>query len=102
LSFEPAGFARARDALAEFQRMPQQFDLVIVDHLMPDITGIEFARAIRRLGSAVPVILCSGYSGPLLIQEALAAGVDRILTKPLDFESLARAIANARSSPQTH
>jgi CheY-like chemotaxis protein len=66
------------------------------------MTGIEFARAVRRLGSTVPIILCSGYTGPLLIQEALAAGVDRILTKPLDFEALAHTIASARANARAH
>ena len=72
---------------------PWRFDLVIVDHLMPAMTGIEFARELHRLRADVPVVLLSGYTGPLLTQEALSAGIQHILTKPLELEALAEAIA---------
>jgi CheY-like chemotaxis protein len=88
--------------VAEFRSNPRQFDLVIVDHLMPDMTGIEFARALRRLRDDVPIVLMSGYTGPLLIQEALAAGIDRILMKPLELESLAQTIASVRANAPSH
>ncbi len=94
LNYEPAGFTRAREALAEFHLDPWRFDLVIVDHLMPGTTGIELARELRRARSDMPIILLSGYTGPLLTYEALGAGIQRIVTKPLELEPLAAAIAH--------
>jgi CheY-like chemotaxis protein len=94
LSFEPAGFTQAAEALAEFRMDPWRFDLVVVDHLMPGGTGIEFAREVRRARTDVSIILLSGYTGPLLTHEALSAGIQRILTKPLELEALAEAIAH--------
>lgn len=94
LNYEPAGFTQLRDALAEFQVDPWRFDLVIVDHLMPGTTGIEVARELRRARSDVPIILLSGYTGPLLTHEALGAGIQRIVTKPLELEPLAAALAH--------
>ena len=41
----------------------------------------------------LPIVLISGYTGPLLNQQALSAGIDEILTKPLDFRQLAEAMA---------
>ena len=93
LSYEPAGFTRAAEALTEFRADPQRFDMVALDHLMPGMTGIELARQLRVARPGIPIILISGYTGPLLNQEALAAGIDEILTKPLDFRQLAEAMA---------
>ena len=67
---------------------------MIVDHLMPGGTGIEFAREVRRARADVSIILLSGYTGPLLTHEALSAGIQRIVTKPLELEALAEAIAH--------
>jgi len=93
LSYEPAGFSRAAEALAEFRADPQRFDMVALDHLMPGMTGIELSKHLRMARSDIPIVLISGYTGPLLNQEALAAGINEILTKPLDFRQLAEALA---------
>jgi PAS domain S-box-containing protein len=100
LNFEPAGFTHAPEALAEFRVDPWRFDLVILDHLMPETNGIELARQLRRARPDVPIILMSGYTGPLLMHEAVNAGIQRIVTKPLELESLADVIAHllARAS----
>ncbi len=93
LSYEPAGFTRAPEALAEFRADPWRFDMVALDHLMPGMTGIELSKHLRMARSDSPIVLISGYTGPLLSQEALSAGIDEILTKPLDFRQLAEAMA---------
>jgi len=98
LSYEPAGFTRAAEALAEFRGDPWRFDMVALDHLMPGMTGIELAKHLRMARPGIPIILISGYTGPLLNQEALSVGIDEILTKPLDFRQLAEAIARVRTS----
>jgi CheY-like chemotaxis protein len=64
---------------------------------MPGITGIELARRLREVRPDLPIILVSGYMGPLLEQDAALAGIDRILTKPLDLHGLSQAIAQVLS-----
>lgn len=93
LNYEPAGFSRPTAALAEFSSDPSRFDAVVLDQLMPDLTGVELAKRMRAMREAVPIILVTGHRGPLLDQEARAAGIDRILAKPLDFRELAQALA---------
>jgi PAS domain S-box-containing protein len=93
LNYEPAGFTRPGDALQELQADPQRFDAAIVDHLMPGITGTELVKQLRAIRPDLPVLIISAYTGPVLDQEALAAGVDEILAKPLDFRRLAQAMA---------
>lgn len=93
LNYEPAGFTRPSEALAEFRVDPARFDAVVLDQLMPQLTGTELAWQMRQLRADIPVILISGYTGPVLTQQALSAGIDHILTKPLDLRKLADAMA---------
>jgi CheY-like chemotaxis protein len=48
---------------------------------------------LRRHRSDLPIVLVSGYSGPLLTQQALAAGVSELLTKPLHSREIATTLA---------
>ena len=93
LNYEPAGFTRPSEALEEFRTDPNRFDAVVLDQIMPGMTGTELARQMRHLRADVPVVLISGYSGPVLTQEALSAGIDHILTKPLDLRQFAEAMS---------
>jgi len=93
LNYEPAGFTRPSEALEEFRADPTRFDAVMLDQLMPGMTGTELARQMRQLRADVPVVLISGYTGPVLTQQALSAGIDHILTKPLDLRQIAEAMS---------
>jgi DNA-binding NtrC family response regulator len=95
LNYEPAGFTRPTEALAEFSADPARFDAVLLDQLMPELTGLELAKRMRAARESLPIILITGYRGPLLAQEARAAGVSEILHKPLDFRRLALALERA-------
>jgi len=48
---------------------------------------------VRRRRPDLPIVLVSGYSGPLLTQQALAAGVSELLTKPLQSREIATLLA---------
>ena len=95
LGYEPAGFDSSLAALAAFRAEPERYDLVLTDETMPELTGTELAREIRRLRPEVPIVLMSGYSGPQLTDRALAAGVHEILRKPLVSRDIAEALARA-------
>jgi PAS domain S-box-containing protein len=100
LGYEPAGFESSLAALQAFRADPQRFDLVLTDEAMPELTGAELARELRRLRPAIPVVLMSGYGGAPLAARAAAAGVRELLRKPLHgrdlAESLARVLGSAR------
>jgi CheY-like chemotaxis protein len=75
--------------------MPTEYDLVLTDEMMPGMTGTSLARAARRARPSLPVILISGYTGPILTQVALSAGVREVLRKPIHARELAAALARA-------
>ncbi|WP_431469310.1 response regulator [Sphingosinithalassobacter sp. LHW66-3] len=70
------------------------FDLVLLDRMMPDVSGIEVLQEIRgsRETADLPVIMITGRSDPGAAVEALAAGADDYLAKPFEFEVLAARI----------
>jgi CheY-like chemotaxis protein len=53
--------------------------------------------ALRQQAPRLPVLLISGYGGALLASRADAAGVTRVLTKPLRRDELAQALADLLS-----
>ena len=80
------------DALQWFTLKPDDFDLVLTDQTMPGMTGIELARALVAQRADLPVLMYSGRS-ELLNSDALrAAGVRRVLAKPVDREALHEAL----------
>lgn len=79
-------------ALGYFTRGQEQIDLMVTDHTMPRMTGLQLAAEISALKPELPIILCSGYSEAVTPEEAQAAGVSRFLAKPVDMRLLALAI----------
>jgi CheY-like chemotaxis protein len=45
-------------------------DVIVLDHMMPELTGIETARLLRQEGYTKPIVLFSAYLGPDLEDEA--------------------------------
>jgi len=94
LGYRPVGFTDPAAALAALREEPSRFAAVITDELMPVLSGTQFTAALRRVAPQLPVLLLSGYGGALLAQRAAAAGVTRMLAKPLQRDELARALAD--------
>ena len=79
-------------ALEYFARGEERIDLLITDHTMPRITGLQLAAKVSAINPELPIILCSGYSEAVTSDEAQRAGVRRFLAKPVDMRQLALAI----------
>lgn len=69
-------------------------DLILLDIMMPDISGLEVLRYMRREPdlSAIPVIVVSAKSMPGDIKNGLEAGASLYLTKPVGFLDLKEAV----------
>lgn len=64
------------------------FDLMMVDVMMPEVTGIEFAKRIKEKETSVPVILLTALSEPADKIKGLQSGADDYITKPFDGKEL--------------
>jgi CheY-like chemotaxis protein len=93
LGYEPTACADGAAALAAFEARPDRFDAVITDEVMPGVTGTDLAGSLRRRRADLPIVLVSGYIGPMLSERALAVGVDAILKKPVQSRELAATLA---------
>lgn len=69
-------------------------DIILLDVMMPDISGLEVLRYIRREPelSSIPVIILSAKSMPSDIKTGIEAGASMYLTKPVGFQDLKQAV----------
>jgi CheY-like chemotaxis protein len=72
------------EAKHAFAAEPQRYDLVLTDHTMPRITGLELARQIRGIRPGTPVILYTGYGEDIADAQLAAAGVAALAKKPVE------------------
>ncbi len=80
------------EALELFREKPTDFELVITDMTMPDMTGDALAMEMRRIRYDIPVILCTGYSSRINKEGARLAGLNAFVYKPFSKPDLGRAI----------
>ena len=87
-----------RGALNDFRARPNKFDLAVVDMDMPEMTGVEFSKALAGIRPDMPIILCSGYARTLDREAARAAGVRDVVEKPTPAKALLDVIARVLAS----
>ncbi|HME90516.1 MAG TPA: sigma-54 dependent transcriptional regulator [Myxococcaceae bacterium] len=75
------------------------FDLVLLDVVMPQMSGLEALRRYRASGGAAPVIVLSGLSSADDVVRAMKLGATDYLAKPFDFSELAAAVGRALGHP---
>jgi CheY-like chemotaxis protein len=63
------------DAWEIFQSHPQDFDLVITDMTMPNMTGAELAIKILQIRPDMPIVLCTGFSEQISEKKAKSLGI---------------------------
>lgn len=81
-----------RAALAEFQRDPAAFHLLITDMIMPGLNGPDLARQVAKLRPGLPMLLTTGLAAGMEESEARAHGFCALLPKPLPVAVLGDAI----------
>jgi CheY-like chemotaxis protein len=81
----------------------EQPDVVILDIMMPDISGLEVLRFMRRDPNlkSIPVIVVSARSMPSDIKEGLEAGATIYLTKPVGYLELKKSVDQVLQASQS-
>jgi CheY-like chemotaxis protein len=86
---------RSTEALETFTADPRAFDLVITDVTMPHVTGVELAKKIREVRPDIPLILCTGLSEHIIVEEGGEQVHWQVISKPYSVAALSKAVREA-------
>jgi DNA-binding NtrC family response regulator len=81
----------------------QKFDVIVSDLRLPDGDGISLVESLRQAGDSTPVVILTAYGEVDSYLEAMNAGANEYLNKPVRSEDLIRVLRNclrARSEPR--
>ena len=65
-----------------------EYDLILLDFLLPETDGIQFCQKRRQEGDTTPILLMTAQDSTALVVKALDGGADDYLVKPFDLEEL--------------
>lgn len=88
--WQPELVTSGADCLAALSDPTSFPDALVLDQVMPGLTGIETASRLREQGFSAPIVLCSGHLGP-----ELSPDIERLELIPcnkIDLEALIRVI----------
>ena len=80
------------EALESFRASPDQFDLVITDMTMPQMTGDQLVKEILKIRPDVPTILCTGFNVNINEEKAKEIGFRQYIEKPVKMRDLAKLV----------
>ncbi|MBM9511568.1 response regulator [Desulfogranum marinum] len=83
------------NALKLFRLNPGEFDLVITDLSMPNMTGVQLAEEFLKIRPDIPLIICSGLNEKNNQEKAKLVGVTRFMAKPITFSELSQQVSIA-------
>jgi putative two-component system response regulator len=93
LNLEIESFLNPKEALeASFEN---EYDLVIVDYMMPEINGLEFIQSFRQNNQNTPIIMLTAVGDDMELQiKALEYGANDFLSKPINAPAFKARIIN--------
>jgi len=93
--FEVITAAEARKGVELFRELADEIAAVLLDMTMPEMSGEEAFRELRRIRPDVPVILTSGYNEQDAVSRFTEQGLAGFVHKPFDVETLVRTMRKA-------
>jgi DNA-binding response OmpR family regulator len=85
--FELSEASTGKEAITKIQNSPEQYDLIILDIMMPDLDGFEVCKIVREY-STIPILMLSARKALDDRVDGLNLGADDYLTKPFEPEEL--------------
>ncbi|MFP4548247.1 MAG: PAS domain S-box protein [Fidelibacterota bacterium] len=77
-----------------FQNNPEEYQLLITDLTMPEMTGLELAERIHQIKPGTPVIMVTGYGNRVKQEEKEKAGITKLIGKPILLSEISQAVRN--------
>ena len=98
LGYQITATQSSKKALDEFSRAPKNYDMIITDMTMPQMTGFELSQRIFKRDPNIPIVLCTGYSELITREKARAIGIKAFIMKPVLREVLSKTIREVLDS----
>ena len=92
LGYQVTSRTSSVEALEAFKAKPDEYDLVITDMTMPNMTGVELAPRLREIRSDIPIIMCTGFSETIDEDKAKNMGILAYIMKPFLIDEIAKTI----------
>ncbi len=97
LGYQVITAANGHQAIAAFERESDHIDVVLLDMVMPDLTGRQVLEALKQRRPDACVVLSSGYSLEGLGNQAQGMSADGFIQKPYSIDQLAAVLRQAMS-----
>ncbi len=92
LGYKVEGFIDSRKALEQFKKNPDKFDMVVTDTTMPYINGVDMAEQMLEIRKDLPIIICTGFTTLISVEEARNKGIRDFVMKPFKIRDIAARI----------
>ncbi|MBP9490398.1 MAG: response regulator [Aliarcobacter sp.] len=93
LSLQINSFLEPKEALISSSNI--EYDLVIVDYMMPEMNGLEFIQEFRKINPEIPIIMLTAVGDDMQLQiKALEYGANDFLSKPINAPAFKARIVN--------
>ena len=97
LIFKEVYFASdGKEGFECFQK--HDIDIILTDHLMPQWTGLDMAKAIRKVDSSIPIVMVTALESIEMLREAIDLNITSFLKKPFTSTALFRVFGVAVKS----
>jgi len=91
--YETVACTNSREGIERYRQSPGEFDMVLLDMIMPGMNGPQVFHALKEINPTVAVLLMSGATANHEVQDLVDAGAHGFLAKPFHPKDLSQAIA---------
>lgn len=89
---------QGKNAIDYIETRDSDIDVVVLDYRLPDMSGLEVLRKIRRMKPHIPVIFITGYGDEEVAVKAFRYGVRDYLKKPFSYDEFLRTLERSLST----
>ena len=92
LGYKVEGFTDPRKALEHFLKNADKIDIVVTDTTMPYMNGVELAQKMLAIRANLPVVICTGFTTLISVDDARERGIRDFVMKPFKIRDIATHI----------
>jgi len=88
LGYKVTAFNDSLLALESFSQNPHNYDLILTDMNMPELSGLALSKLMLHINSQIPIILCTGFTDSVNEATLKSVGIKKFVLKPLTTQKL--------------